>query len=772
MSLFKYDGGESMDRGSASITRRRRGRSLLLAAGLAAVLSGSASPALAADGQWGYEQVTPVEKGAGTVSSIDTYTAAPDGGSIIHSAIGSFAGAPSESVPLYVRYLGVRGPDSWVNHPLDPPYSIGTGSSTALHNVQGTLGASPDLSHVLVTSRVALTPGATQGGSNYYMRDARTGALTLIATSANVAMTSNAHGLQGETYVKFVANDGRSALFSSSLPLTPQATASGGSGFLYVWRANSGLTVESILPAAEGGGVATGGLSSTYNDEDAEVDSAFYGDALSRVYFGSATGVYLRSGGVTKAISVSRIAGDPDTPVPGTVNGVVSDGRYVVFQTNGTRLTDDTPNTFDNFIYRYDAVTDSLIYIGSTQFMDAVRTVMQVSPDGQTIAFRSPVKLDPAATDFATNLYMWRNGTLRFVATADPGTILDAGGVSYLRFLSENGRYLSFTDDSRSRAASFGADNVSPGCPRLFIGGAGPCAEVYVFDADEPDASKRLSCASCRTDGQPAISDAGDPTLLSPDRPQPIPGRHRFAAHQQRMVASDGTVFFTTYDGLVAEDGNGLKDVYAYRGGAVRLVSRALPGYSSRFLEASVDGKAIFFSTDDPISPTDTDKSVDIYVTRVGAGYPYTAPVRVPACAGNDCRGPAAPLGPLVLPSTDAVFGSGNVASRPRVPSPGAPVVKRMTSVRGSSGALRVRVPVKGRILVTGAGLRPSSVTARAAGSYGVAVRLSSAGRRLLARRGRVVVRVSVRLVPREGASRSVRAGLTFTAKSISSKGR
>jgi hypothetical protein len=63
-----------MDRGSASITRRGRGRAVLLAAGLAAVLGASASPALAAEGQWGFEQVTPVNKGAGTVSGLDTFT--------------------------------------------------------------------------------------------------------------------------------------------------------------------------------------------------------------------------------------------------------------------------------------------------------------------------------------------------------------------------------------------------------------------------------------------------------------------------------------------------------------------------------------------------------------------------------------------------------------------------------------------------------------------------------------------------------------------------
>jgi hypothetical protein len=53
-----------------------------------------------------------------------------------------------------------------------------------------------------------------------------------------------------------------------------------------------------------------------------------------------------------------------------------------------------------------------------------------------------------------------------------------------------------------------------------------------------------------------------------------------------------------------------------------------------------------------------------------------------------------------------------------------------------------------------------------------VAVRLSASGRRVLAKRGHVSVRARVRLVPREGASRTVQAGLTFKAKSISSKGR
>ena len=310
--------------------------------------------------------------------------------------MGSYDGAPTESVPVYVRYLGVRGPDSWINHPLDPPYNLGTGSGTAVFDIQGTFAASADLSHVLVTSKDALTPGATQGGSNHYIRDARTGALTLIATTNNQLMTTQVHGPQGGDLRKVRRQRRARRALRSDRPTDAGCHASSGaSGFLYAWHAGTGLTLESVLPASEGGGAATGNLTYTYNSEDGEVDSAFYGDALTRVYFGTSGGVYLRSGGVTKAISVSRIAGDPATPVGGWVNAVVGDGRYVVFQTTGARLTDDTPNTFDNFIYRYDAVTDSLVYIGSTQLGVPGTTVIQVSSDGQTVAFRSPVQARP-----------------------------------------------------------------------------------------------------------------------------------------------------------------------------------------------------------------------------------------------------------------------------------------------------------------------------------------------------------------------------------------
>ena len=158
-------------------------------------------------------------------------------------------------------------------------------------------------------------------------------------------------------------------------------------------------------------------------------------------------------------------------------------------------------------------------YIGSSPTGDVEPRVIQVSPDGQTVAFRSSSKLDPAATEFATNVYVWRKGTLRFVATEDRRH----DGHSFLRYLSENGRYLVVYRQLAGAWRQASGSTTSARAVRCLSSAVpGPCEEVYVFDADEPDAAKRLSCASCRTDGLAPVSEAGDPGIDRPSR------KHRF----------------------------------------------------------------------------------------------------------------------------------------------------------------------------------------------------------------------------------------------------
>jgi hypothetical protein len=763
--------GDSMNRWPNS-TGRLRLRGLLLSAGIAASLAAlSTAMAAAADAPaLGYEKVTPGGKGGGVVSSTDTFMSSLDGSSLLYATRGSFDSFPSESIPLYTRYLGSRTPDGWETRGQDVRDILGRDtvfSGGARQNIQSVVSASFDLAYTLVSSSVALTPGATERGGNLYIRNTKTKALTLIATHPNAYFSNSFQSIATQVRAVSVASDGGSALFIGMVPLLPGAPP----GALYSWRAGQGLRVENVLPADEGGGISTT-VSSGLDSEDGPRDAIHYGDALTRVYFrenGGAGGVYVREGDETKLVSRSRIPGDPSTPVRGVIDAVQGDGRYLVFHAVAP-LTESTPTTGETadaqHIYRYDAEDDALAYIGSLPNpVYPTDSVMQVSADGQTVAFQSTLKLLPEASSGQNNFYVRHGATLRLALAIDGDSMLSGfmgGGASYLRWLSPNGRYLAFTDSSTALSERFGVSNVSPSCPSMRGGSPGPCVQVYVYDAE----ADKLSCASCRRDRQPPLGDAGDPGIAGVDRPgRNQPGTSRFMSHLARLVSDDGSVLFTSFDGLVAQDTNGAKDVYRWRDGQVQMLSRGLAGHDSRFLDASADGKTVFFSTSDPIVPTDTDRAVDIYMAGPGAGFAYPVTDPQTPCSGGDCREVSSPPAPLALPGSDGMQGAFDGQGGPRAVALGKLRVATKATVTGSRGIVKVTVGGPGRLLVSGSGLRSSSLTVSDAGSYHLTVRLTAGAARTLSRKKRLSVGATARFAPRVGKSGTAKVALTFKSK-------
>ncbi len=728
-----------------------------LATAISAACGLAVTSAATAAESWGFEQVTPQVKGGGAVSMVDTFQAAPDGDSLLYSAVSPFEGAPAEAAPQYVRYLGVRGPDAWGNRALDPPHEQGTAASP---NVMSVVGSSVNLSHALVASRRALTAGATEGGGNLYMRNTRTGELVLVATSEDPRFAQRFLTTMGASAVSFVAEDGRSALFNSSVPLVegaPGPLFGQDQSSVYAWTVEGGLELKSVLPDAEGGTPISGGTG--LGGEDGPRDSLPVGDALAHIYFNtykdfSSGPVYVRSGDETRAVSVSRIPGDSEDPVPGFIGAVGRDGRYMVFHTQGPdRLTPDTPIFDDDsglaFLYRYDVVDDSLTYIGADRtFTASLSPVSQMSKDGQSIVFQSNVAQGGSAVDGQKSFYVWRDGVLRYVATLDPGSSANASP-QYMRLLSQDGRYFAFTDNSVSLAAGLGKDIVSAKCPMVFTTSPGPCAQMYLYDFDTDE----LECASCRLDDLPPNGNAGDPFNALAGS-----GTVRMNTHQPRILAEDGTVFFGSADDLIPGDINGLNDVYAYRDGELRLLSRAAQGAGARFLDATPDGKTVFFSTSDAIVPTDTDKAFDVYMTREGAGYPYTPPVVDPPCTGSDCRDPFAGGGGLA-PIGSLTF----LAPERSGPARGAAVrVSALKAVTGAQATLRVRVPSAGSIRVSGGSVRKTTKQATKAATYRVGVALSAQARKSLGRRGKLRVRVKVAFRASGGTRSSRTVTVTF----------
>jgi hypothetical protein len=179
------------------------------------------------------------------------------------------------------------------------------------------------------------------------------------------------------------------------------------------------------------------------------------------------------------------------------------------------------------------------------------------------------------------------------------------------------------------------------------------CGQLYTYDP----ATEALQCASCAPAGEP-----------SQNAMQVIDSRLGAEAGNQDRVSrnplsSDGRhVFFATNVPLVPEDTNGVFDVYAFdtETSQVGLISRGTDPYPSYFMEATPDGSNIFFTTRQHLSGWDIDGSVDLYDARVAGGLPEPVPVPAGCGSGETCPLPPVPPPPREANGSESLEGSGN----------------------------------------------------------------------------------------------------------------
>ena len=236
------------------------------------------------------------------------------------------------------------------------------------------------------------------------------------------------------------------------------------------------------------------------------------------------------------------------------------------------------------------------------------------------IYFESPEQLIEAKGEAnKANLYLYRNGSLRFVATMEPKPFCTT---------------MEFTSGCASGPVA--RMQVTPdGSHMALITGShltgydsGQYGEMYRFD---PDAN-RLTCVSCRPDGKPPVFEV-------------------FASQNGLFLTDDGRAFFSTEDPLVPRDTNKSEDVYEYSEGKPWLISTGLGpslkgtvgfvGILTRtgLVSVSANGTDVYFASIDTLVSQDHNGSaLKIYDARTGGGFPAE---RIPpnCAAADECHG-------------------------------------------------------------------------------------------------------------------------------------
>ena len=377
--------------------------------------------------------------------------------------------------------------------------------------------------------------------------------------------------------------------------------------------------------------------------------------------------------------------------------------------------------------------------------------VLGISKDGSWVYFVANGVLAPGAVHGTCqgltstageecNLYVRHAGVTQLVAVlsgADKPD-WDYGGEPDLADLtarvSPDGHWLSFMS---SRELT-GYDN------RDVVSGQ-PDEEVFLYEA----VTGRLTCASCNPTGARPVGEesekltSGNGGLVGGDRvwggadwlAANVPGWTPFevsvARYQSRYLSDSGRLFFNARDGLVPQAVNESWDVYefepvgvpvgehacsagsgsgsdVFRGargfvvegrvgeegaGCVALMSSGESPQESAFLDASESGGDVFFLTTARLEPRlDYDSNIDVYDAHECTGVsPCSQPPaeRSAVCETEaSCKVSPSPQPPLFGAPASATFsGPGNA---PPSSPPSKPVVRLLTRAQKLAAALRV----------------------------------------------------------------------------------
>ena len=549
--------------------------------------------------------------------------------------------------------------------------------------------ASPDLSHVALSSETPLTSEGEANGKDIYMWDRESRQLRLI----NELPTGQASP-GGRIGFADGASDVRNAVSSTGA----QAFWGSTEGHLYVREpyvkveGKEGRTVQIDVPEA---GVLTGaGPGAEFQGASVDGSSVFFTDPQKLTTNSTATErqpdlyvCHLEEEEATHAVACHLTDLSVDTMsekhanVQGFTLGVSEDATIAYFVANG--VLSETENA------EHQKATQGHCGFEESQ-PGTTCNVYVVHYEAKTKTWERPTfvtaisSLD--APDFENINHNLQGLTSR---------------------VSPKGEYMAFM----SRLSLTGYDNrdLNPAAHEARD------EEVYLYSRH----TGKVTCVSCNPSGERPTgvldheqsgeglgllidrdftwSAAGEGTWLAGD----IPGYTSASGlgpvyYQSRYLTDNGRLFFNSASPLVPQaQGDtrqeplspegapitvGVSNVYEYEpgglgscaneAGCVSLLSGGSTAKESAFLDASSDGSNVFLLTASPLATQDTDTNYDVYDARVCTPEsPCVPPVtpEKPACAsGTECKGEIAES-PVFQTASTSSTGVGNAAPKSQV---------------------------------------------------------------------------------------------------------
>jgi hypothetical protein len=480
-------------------------------------------------------------------------------------------------------------------------------------------------------------PGASDdvaGGGNIYRENTDTGALQTLTRSEEDPI-GQFDFLEGPVWG--VARDDSHVALVTSTRLLAQAAP--GVPNVYDWS-NGSLRLAGILPD---GSVPSAGSELQPSPNENTYRATISKDGSRIVFVSSATGnpqLYMRIDG-SRTVWVSQSEGSIPVESPSEVQlqDVSEDASHILFTTTSKLLDSDTNEGSDLYMYtdgpdpEHEANLTQISNSGQVYDTLEGNPVVGMSEDGTKIYFQD---------DAARGLSVWSEGVVHLISPnvgrgGVAGTRISAVDSPGVARVSTDGNAMAFLSDGTREG-----DHVHGLTGEV----TNEKVEMYAYDAS----TDRLKCVSCAPVGPTSAAATVEPHTTDGTASMVIGGL------RPRFLTSDGKrVFFSTAESLVADDTNGVADVYEYNfeRDRVSLVSSGSGVEGTYFADASPDGSDVFITTSQVLLGRDMDGLVDLYDARVNGGLPEP-PRTTDPCSGDGCQGT---LGSLPAPSVFGTFG-------------------------------------------------------------------------------------------------------------------
>ncbi len=626
-----------------------------------------------------YEMVSPPDKGGSDVRLDSTRTrAAVQGGAVAFTSLGAFGDAVGMGATA--DYLAQRndtpGTQGWSTHGLNPQHDAQSFVGVVSGGMDpGYVAMSPDLAHGIYKVMFPLSDDPmTANVGKLYVRDDLSspggGTYQLVTTCpacASPLLLSSTGSQQVPTF-DGASSDFGHVLFRSRFALTSDAPLSG-QPLTYEWDHGT-LRLVGILPD---GTPAASSISGSAQEAYYKINP-ISGDG-SRAFFSvpaasDPTGtdqLYMRvNHSSTVRISAPEQA-VPSPPGSARFEAATPNGSKVFF-TSTAPLIDGPAGA----LYMYDTtVPDNEDNLTSVEVDHEsadpgdIEGVIGTSDDGSYVYFVAQGQLVAGRPVLGSGygIYLAHNGVVTYIGgVGKSGAGVDAnvrtqwGILTQQARVTPDGHHLLFAS---YRGGSLTGYDHGNSCSEDQGGsGGGGCRELYLYSADQ----NSLACVSCRPGGVAATSDASTVTRVGT-------GGGTVSQYLDHALSNDGSrVFFSSGDRLLEGDHNGASDAYQYDAGTgeTHLISSGKDESSSYFLDASPDGRDLFFATHERLLGWDADNSTDLYDARAGGGLPEPPPGPAAACSGDSCQGAQTAPPPVVSPASGSA--AGPVNPRPRRP--------------------------------------------------------------------------------------------------------